>query len=336
MLRFTFLILILLMAPLWAEEIQVEVNGKRVQFLHPPTTVDGRLLVPLKEMFEAMEARVDYHQPSESFRASFGSQVVQVLVGRRTAIVNGQPVYLEVPAELREDTVFIPLRFVTESLGAVMQWDQETRTAHLTPGATTNVQTAPTLISGPKIERVEHNGTLLMKPGDILEVVIFGDAGCRAEVSLGRAAPPLVAPEVAPGRYQLSYTLPPALRLNQVQVQARLIQGERSAQKLAAGAITVKPPASGKATWVVTPAPDSILMHNKPQFTATFPQQIHSNSLRFELDGQDRTAEAQVTSSFLWRPAQDLSNGLHRATIKALNTKGDTLKYTWSFFVQGS
>src|SRR5690606_4221170 len=60
------------------------------------------------------------------------SQVIIVLpVGRAVATVNGQNVNLDVPATIIEDRTMVPVRFVAETLGAVVRWDDATRTVYI-------------------------------------------------------------------------------------------------------------------------------------------------------------------------------------------------------------
>lgn len=322
-----------------ADDIAVEINGKKVEFAHQPTTVGGRLLVPLREIFEALEAEVIYHEPTETFRATQGETTVQILLNRHTAIINGRPVFLKVPARRREDTVYIPLRFISDTMGAQMQWDQETKTAHLSPAVIawrTEPIDEPELVTGPRIERVIHSGTAPLGPGEALEVVIFGEPGCKATFFIGDTIAPVDVPEVSAGRYQTSYTLPALLQMEEAKVVATLRKNEQSSSAEAAALLTVKDASSTAPTkWTVTPAKDSTVTIKRPQFTATFPEPIQTRGFRFLLDGLDFTSRAQVTDqSFLWQPTYDLSAGQHKASIQATSDTGEALRYEWVFTVQ--
>lgn len=49
-------------------------------------------------------------------------------VGSSTATVNGPSRVMQRPAEVTGGRTYIPLRFVSESLGAIVNWDQSTNT----------------------------------------------------------------------------------------------------------------------------------------------------------------------------------------------------------------
>jgi len=48
-------------------------------------------------------------------------------IGGKIAIVNGEEKELDVPAEITDDRTFVPLRFVSENCGAVVAWDDSTK-----------------------------------------------------------------------------------------------------------------------------------------------------------------------------------------------------------------
>lgn len=112
--------------------IQVLVNGKPVTFDVPPTLANGRTLVPLRAIFEAMEASVTWDDATQSVTGTRGDTTVVLTIGSTVAKVNGQEVTLDVPAVLRSGRTFVPARFVAEALGAKVDWDQVTNTVIIT------------------------------------------------------------------------------------------------------------------------------------------------------------------------------------------------------------
>ena len=58
--------------------------------------------------------------------------VMELTIGQKTAIVNGIEHTLDVAPEITDDRTFVPLRFVSESVGAEVDWDAATRTVIIT------------------------------------------------------------------------------------------------------------------------------------------------------------------------------------------------------------
>lgn len=94
---------------------------------------NGRTLVPLRAVFEAMGAQVTYDQGIIDVAGSQAS--VRLHVGRQTAYVNGQSHLLDVPARIVDGRTMVPFRFVAEALDCKVEWKPAARTVVITrPG----------------------------------------------------------------------------------------------------------------------------------------------------------------------------------------------------------
>jgi hypothetical protein len=112
----------------FAQAIRVYVDQQLVTFDVPPVVIQGRVLVPLRGIFERLGATVDYDAPTQHIVAIRGQQNVELTVGSRQAHVNGVPKLLDVPAFTINNRTMVPLRFISESLGADVRWDDATQT----------------------------------------------------------------------------------------------------------------------------------------------------------------------------------------------------------------
>ena len=140
-----------LIAPGFAQPvapITVYVNGRALSFDVPPTVIQGRVLVRMRGIFERLGATVDYNPATQQINATDGSQMVQLTVGSRQAVVNGAPEMLSVPAFTINGRTMVPLRFISEGLGAEVQWVAANNAILITEeGAATSVPvTVPTYI----------------------------------------------------------------------------------------------------------------------------------------------------------------------------------------------
>ncbi len=106
-----------------APPITVYVDQQPLTFDVPPSVIQGRVLVPLRGIFERLGATVDYDAQSQHIVAIRGPQTVELTVGSRQAHVNGIPTLLDVPAFTINGRTMVPLRFVSEALGARVRWD---------------------------------------------------------------------------------------------------------------------------------------------------------------------------------------------------------------------
>jgi hypothetical protein len=107
--------------------ISVYVDGQVVNFDVPPTVIQGRVLVPLRGIFERLGATVDYDARTQHIVAVRGGQTVELSIGSRQARVNDTAKLLDVPAFTIGGRTMVPLRFISESLGANIQWIEASR-----------------------------------------------------------------------------------------------------------------------------------------------------------------------------------------------------------------
>ncbi len=108
--------------------VRVFVDGEPVAFDQPPIIQGSRVLVPLRGIFEKMGATVEWNAATRTVVAARGNTLVELSIGSRIAKVNGRPVTLDVPAMIIGGRTLVPLRFISESLGAAVEWRAESRT----------------------------------------------------------------------------------------------------------------------------------------------------------------------------------------------------------------
>jgi len=88
---------------------------------------DGTLLVPLRSMFEQMGATVSWDAASQSVTVQKPGADVQVTVGKSEIVINGETRPLDVPPEIYHGVVVVPVRVLSESLGAYVLWVPDRR-----------------------------------------------------------------------------------------------------------------------------------------------------------------------------------------------------------------
>ncbi|MFZ5968847.1 MAG: stalk domain-containing protein [Bacillota bacterium] len=121
--------------------IKVTIDGKLVKFDVPPQSVNGRTLVPFRDIFEAMAADVKWNASTKTAVGTRGEVEVKLVIGSTTAQVNGKDLTLDVPPAIIDGRTFVPVRFIGESMGAMVNWDDNTKTVAITePSAKVNVK----------------------------------------------------------------------------------------------------------------------------------------------------------------------------------------------------
>ena len=92
-----------------------------------PLIIKGTTMVPIRAIVESLGGTVGWDTPTRRLDIRLGSRSITVWVGRTTATVNGSSTTISMaPAVIGGRTV-VPLRFIAESLGCLVGWDQLTR-----------------------------------------------------------------------------------------------------------------------------------------------------------------------------------------------------------------
>lgn len=138
----------------------VILDGRQLSFDVPPVVESGRTLAPLRVIFEALGAKVSWDDATKTVTAKKGSIVIKLTVNQKTAYKNNSPIQLDVPAKAVSGRTLVPLRFVSEALGASVKWDGKTQTITITS-------------SQPQIKGVQAK-VIRVIDGDTIEVELNG------------------------------------------------------------------------------------------------------------------------------------------------------------------
>jgi hypothetical protein len=116
-------------APASAQYVSIVVNGSPVTFDQPPVERAGRVFVPLRGVFERLGASVVY--ANGVINAQGNGRSVHLQIGSTQAVVNGQTLTMDVAPFVIGARTLVPLRFVAQSLGAAVNWNQSNNTVYI-------------------------------------------------------------------------------------------------------------------------------------------------------------------------------------------------------------
>ncbi|MGI6327645.1 MAG: copper amine oxidase N-terminal domain-containing protein [Dethiobacteria bacterium] len=140
--------------------------------------VDGRFLVPMRGIFEALGAVVAWDGETRTVTGTRGDITVKLTIDSKTATVNENIIELDVPATIIDGRTFVPTRFVGESLGANVSWDQVNRIATISQEGTV-IKVFESEQEELITEEIMNNKNKLLNPSDtiILEAITEGKKG---------------------------------------------------------------------------------------------------------------------------------------------------------------
>ena len=114
-------------------EVPIIFNDRHV-YTKPDRLTDNRvlaalvrgneILVPLRSLFEQMEATVSYDPATKTADVSKPGSDIRVTVGQTQVIINGEARPLDVPPEIYRGAIVVPVRVIAEGMGGYVQWIQ--------------------------------------------------------------------------------------------------------------------------------------------------------------------------------------------------------------------
>lgn len=112
-----------------AQKVNVQVDGKNVNFPDAkPYVEQNRVLIPVRFVSESLGAKVDYNKETTGNKVNRtivitqADKTVRMNVNSDKVLVGDKIITLDVPARLQQERVYVPLRFVSEALGATVDW----------------------------------------------------------------------------------------------------------------------------------------------------------------------------------------------------------------------
>jgi hypothetical protein len=105
-------------------QVQVVLDGNIIQFDQEALLVEGRVLVPVRKIFESLGGTVEFNQETKELVGNIGDKSIKLTLGEKTATLNGEVIALDVPAQIINDRVLVPVRFIAECIGKKINWDQ--------------------------------------------------------------------------------------------------------------------------------------------------------------------------------------------------------------------
>lgn len=132
-----------------AKAITITVDGVQLKTDQPPAMIQGRVMLPLRAIFEALGASVNWDSKNQTVTGYKEDTTVVLKMKSKVATINGKSVTLDVPAQILRGRTMVPVRFVSEALGQDVDWNSVNQTVTIqsdtpsNPNIPGNISIAP-------------------------------------------------------------------------------------------------------------------------------------------------------------------------------------------------
>jgi len=152
------LLLLFVNLPVYAENIQIKIDGIDIKSDIVPEIINNRTLVPLRVISENLGANVSWSNSEVTLSKSNLQVILNSSTG--TAIKNSETVPLDVKPYIKKNRTMVPLRFLAETFGCKVNYSDFTVT----------VNTEPLVIDDVKVKALQHEYHMTM--GGVVQQII--------------------------------------------------------------------------------------------------------------------------------------------------------------------
>lgn len=148
--------------------ISIVLNGNHLAFSNAqPQLVNGSVLVPARGVFENMGFQAQWDDTTKTSTLRKEGMTIVSQLGASYFTVNGNQKSLDVPVQIIDGTLMLPLRAISEATGAQVDWDANTFTASINTNAQASIQQPSTLAQPspgrPEVEDIIFDGYVINK-----------------------------------------------------------------------------------------------------------------------------------------------------------------------------
>ncbi|GEM_PF-2514223 len=132
--------------PVFADNINVEVNEETVVFSDAqPVIINSRTMVPLRGVFEKLGYDIFWKADTKTvIMVSKKKDTIRITAGNRTFYKGEKEMYADVPAQIINGRMYLPLRAIGEAANLQVAWEADTKTVHIGDGAAAVNESAET------------------------------------------------------------------------------------------------------------------------------------------------------------------------------------------------
>jgi len=123
------------------KDIQLVIDNEYIyDYEFTPIMKNNRVLVPLRPISAYMDADIKWDGANKKVTFKHNDKIIELTNGRKYGYVNGVKKTLDESVEIVNGRVVVPIRFVTENLGAKVSWDKTYQRVKVTIHKTTDTK----------------------------------------------------------------------------------------------------------------------------------------------------------------------------------------------------
>lgn len=142
-------------------DITVKVNGNEIYTNVPPQIIEGRTMLPVRDIFEAVGAEVNWESETKTIISTKGLKSVSMSIGSDVMYIDGSETTMDAKPLIIDGRTLAPARYVAEAFGYDVEWDGESKTVIITEPVSSTENTYNNIMyEATMAEETEENTTV--------------------------------------------------------------------------------------------------------------------------------------------------------------------------------
>lgn len=113
------------------DSISVIIDGKKLIFDQEPIIYNSRTLVPLRAIFEELDANITWYDSTKTVIATRDNLEISLQINNPIMKINNTEYLLDVPAQLINGKTLVPIRAISEAFDSIVNWNPDTKTIEI-------------------------------------------------------------------------------------------------------------------------------------------------------------------------------------------------------------
>ena len=114
-----------------SNQVNVVLDGELLKFDVPAQIIDGRTMVPARAVLESLGMTVEWNDETQTVIASKKGVIIALTINDTKVKRNTIEQTVDVPAQIIDGRTLVPVRFVSEFAGAMVEWNDTTQTVYI-------------------------------------------------------------------------------------------------------------------------------------------------------------------------------------------------------------
>lgn len=128
------------------EDIDIFIDGIKLQCDKAPYIENGRTMVPMRKIFESLNSKVDWEGETQTITATKDDTEIVLQINNPTLYKNGVVELMDVSPVIRDGSTFVPARAVAQALGTKVDWFVESSTVFITSNNMSALKDFPAIV----------------------------------------------------------------------------------------------------------------------------------------------------------------------------------------------